>query len=86
MVCRNPPPNDGHHIRVGTGGGMATKPGDENAVPLCRPHHTELHQVGERTFWGRFSAGVDGVKKLALGLYDVTGDTIAALRLMAGFR
>jgi len=65
---------------------MATKPGDENAVPLCRGCHTELHSIGERTFWSRFDAGVEGAKALALKLYEVTGDTIETLKLIAGFR
>lgn len=79
-------PCDAHHIRIGTNGGMSTKPSDEWCVSLCRAHHSELHAKGERTFWSGFDAGVDGAKKLARGLYKVTGDNIAGLELIARFR
>lgn len=42
-----------HHVRLGTGGGTGLKPGDAWTVPLCPAHHSELHQVGARTFEAR---------------------------------
>lgn len=38
------PSDDAHHvISVGLGGGMGTKVDDILTIPLCRKHHTELH-------------------------------------------
>ena len=38
-------PSDVHHLRtVGAGGS------DYTAVPLCRVHHTEWHQMGDKKF------------------------------------
>jgi hypothetical protein len=39
-----------HHVRDAREAGTAIKPGDEWAVPLCYPHHHELHQHGRRSF------------------------------------
>ena len=38
------------HVRTGTDGGMGLKPSDSFAIPLCRWHHTQQHQMGERAF------------------------------------
>lgn len=41
--CCQQPSDDPHHL-IGWGqGGMATKAHDIFAIPLCRKHHTELH-------------------------------------------
>lgn len=37
-----------HHIRKGAG--VALKPADQCAVPLCLEHHTEGHRSGWRSF------------------------------------
>jgi hypothetical protein len=39
-----------HHVRDAANAGTAIKPGDEWVVPLCYPHHAELHLKGVRTF------------------------------------
>ena len=45
---------DPHHIRKGIPdedkGGMGEQPHDKWAVPLCRVHHTEYHNIGHDTF------------------------------------
>lgn len=38
------------HVRLGTGGGMGVKPSDRWTISLCKTHHAEQHEVGERTF------------------------------------
>lgn len=40
-------PVDKHHIKTRKSGGS-----DEpfNLIPLCRKHHTEIHQIGSVTF------------------------------------
>jgi hypothetical protein len=52
-LCRSLPccicfgsPSDPHHVRSRGAGGK-----DEDTVPLCRLHHTEVHQKGAVTFW-----------------------------------
>lgn len=42
------------HVRLGSGAGMQQKPDDWRTVSLCRFHHDQQHQVGERTFWAGF--------------------------------
>lgn len=41
-VC-NAPADDPHHIVVVGYKGMGSKTADYWAIPLCRPHHDELH-------------------------------------------
>lgn len=42
-TCCGAPADDAHHL-IGWGqGGMATKAHDALTIPLCRKHHTELH-------------------------------------------
>ena len=42
------------HVRGGTDGGMALKPSDRWVISLCRDHHFEQHQIGERAFAERY--------------------------------
>lgn len=42
-ACNRPPPSDPHHISSRGSGGHDTP---ANLVPLCRIHHTEIHQIG----------------------------------------
>lgn len=43
-------PSQAAHVRMGTGGGMGLKPGDQFTCPLCPSHHREQHQIGHRAF------------------------------------
>ena len=38
------------HVRSGTDGGQGLKPSDKWCISLCRDHHLEQHQIGERAF------------------------------------
>lgn len=38
------------HVRTGTDGGVGVKPSDAWTISLCRDHHAEQHQIGERAF------------------------------------
>ena len=51
---------EAHHVRDKTDGSMKRKPSDLWAVPLCAMHHRELHNGGERRFWGEW--GADGIQ------------------------
>lgn len=54
-------PSDAAHIRFAAKAfgkrytGMAEKPDDKWAVPLCRKCHTEQHSLNEEVFWLRKS-------------------------------
>ncbi len=71
------------HIRHGHAGGLGLKPSDDLCVPLHFMSHATQHRVGEVEYWGD---RLEAAKKLAKDLYAVSGDTMAALRLIAGFR
>ena len=48
-VCGVEPAGEAHHvIDAGMGGGMGTKASDLFVFPLCRLHHTLLHDNVER--------------------------------------
>lgn len=38
------------HVRTGTSGGMGVKPSDRWCISLCKHHHEQQHQYGEREF------------------------------------
>ena len=44
-------PSDAHHLRFAQPRAMARKVGDEFTVPLCRAHHSELHNSGNEAAW-----------------------------------
>lgn len=49
LVCSNP--SEAHHLVTG---GMGSKGPDYTAVPLCRLHHSEYHQIGHGPFAHKF--------------------------------
>ncbi len=49
VVCRRGP-SDPHHEPPR---GRRRDSGDENTVPLCRPHHDERHAIGAEAFEAR---------------------------------
>ena len=50
-------PSDPAHVRCRRVNGAWLKNGDSNILPLCRPHHSEQHQHGIRTFEAKY--GID---------------------------
>ena len=50
LVCGTTP-CDAHHIRFAQPRALGRKVGDEFTVPLCRPHHRELHRSGNEAAW-----------------------------------
>lgn len=72
------------HVRKGNGGGMGLKPSDEFCVPLCVEHHQVQGEMGEVNFWFPFG-GYQEATKLALRLYELTGNHDAALKEIARF-
>jgi hypothetical protein len=51
--------------------GKGEKPDDKWALPLCRSHHNEQHDIGEKEFWSMLKIDPCG---LALALWACTGD------------
>jgi len=45
-ACHKPGPSDPHHVKSRGAGGND----EANLIPLCRVHHTEIHQIGKKTF------------------------------------
>lgn len=70
---------DPAHVRKGTDGGMGTKPSDCYVVPLCHTDHAIQHQIGELSFW----IDVERTVKVALELYENTGDRVTCLGIIA---
>ena len=64
-------------MRTGTNSGMAVKPDDRYAVPLCSTCHAKQHRVGELTFWSALR--IDPVS-VALRLWAVSDDQRAGQR------
>ena len=40
-----------HHITIAEKRGISQKVSDRLCIPLCYPHHQQLHNTGERKFW-----------------------------------
>ena len=62
LHCGQDPAGEAAHLRAQSGAhgkrsGMAQKPPDKWALPLCREHHELQHKIGERQFW--FDLGID---------------------------
>ena len=72
VACGKAAPSHAAHVRTGTDGGVAMKPGDRYAVPLCSACHAK-----QLTFWSalRFDP-VD----VALRLWTVSSDIAAGER------
>ncbi len=57
VVCDAEAPIEAAHVRLGSDGGMGSKPSDFYAVALCggpEGCHQRQHTMGERSFWARF--------------------------------
>lgn len=68
-VCGNNQSTVGHHIR--TNAGMSIKAGDNETIPLCWKHHSELHNKGEKLFYDRYSfIWGDDIKLYANNIYQ----------------
>ncbi len=89
-ICKDNTSTEAAHIRFADSRigkpitGIATKPHDYFALPLCGKHHREQHKFGdERKFWQIY--GLDPIL-LALAIYAVTGDAGEAERIILATR
>ena len=64
--CRIGPPCDPHHEPSRAAGGTAV-----DLMPLCHPHHIEVHAVGRRTF--ERAHGIDLLEEVRLTAAAVAG-------------
>ena len=46
-----------HHVRINQNGGMGLKPSDYRVIPLNWKRHSELHTIGEKSFYKKY--GID---------------------------
>lgn len=49
-ICQRSP-SEPHHVETG---GMGMKGSDFSALPLCREHHREIHDMGKARFWRQY--------------------------------
>ena len=66
-------------MRTGTDGGVAIKPPDRYAVPLCADCHAKQHRVGELTFLSALR--VDPLN-VSLRLWTISADIKAGERIV----
>jgi hypothetical protein len=50
LICKRGP-CDAHHLKFAEPRALGRKVSDEFTVPLCRPHHQELHLHGNEAAW-----------------------------------
>lgn len=78
LVCEALPCH-AHHITFAQPRGLSQKVSDEYTVPLCAPHHNELHVFGNEASWWR-NQGIEPLAKAnALWLESVGLQTSPAL-------
>ena len=57
MVC-GLQPCDPDHLEARGMGGATTKMKDYSCIPLCRIHHSERHQLGNKKFEDKYSVNL----------------------------
>lgn len=50
-----------HHLMHAEPSAMGKRSGDNWAVPLCSPHHVELHAFGDEALWWAMK-GIDPIE------------------------
>jgi hypothetical protein len=50
LICQQSP-SDPHHLKFAQQRALGRKVSDEFTVPLCRPHHQDLHRYGNEKAW-----------------------------------
>jgi hypothetical protein len=65
LICQQTP-SDPHHLKFAQLRALGRKVSDEFTVPLCRPHHQDLHRCGnEKAWWANMQiAPMDIAKQL----------------------
>lgn len=85
-VCGSTGPSEAAHVRRGNGGGVALKPSDFRAVPLCHGCHADQHRVGEPEFWAEARKDPDLIALRMVGRFCFErGHAKAALVALEAF-
>lgn len=63
-------PCDAHHLMRAESRGMGYKTGDDCVIPICRNHHSQLHNIGEDEFFALYGKDYDSVVSFAKALYS----------------
>ena len=89
LICKDPIHTEAAHVRYSDPTvdkrkvGIAEKPDDKWAVPLCGTEHRMQHSMGEREFWEMH--GINPLE-IAIALYAVSGDHEAGEQIVADVR
>lgn len=89
VVCGTRRNVEAAHVRMGNPlygkrqAGMQEKPDDRWSLPCCARHHDEQHSMNEAEFWKALD--IDPLK-LALALFDSTGDEERAEQIIRSHR
>ena len=59
-----------HHAATG---GVGMKCSDYQTIPLCREHHSEIHQIGKLTFQWKYGIDVETIIEQLGMRYDGRG-------------
>lgn len=71
---------DPHHVRTVNNAAGGVKPSDLWCVPICRAHHTELHNIGQPEFERRYAAELEGMTLAQKALEFSRGSPDRAIR------
>lgn len=63
-------PCQAHHITIAEHRGMGQRVSDSFTIPLCYPHHHQLHMTGERKFWQTLGINPVFYADLLFGVYN----------------
>jgi hypothetical protein len=77
LICGRTPA-DAHHLRFAQPRALGRKNSDEFAVPLCRTHHRQNHQVGDEVAWWKPS-GIDPIA-VAHRLWSISRGVVGKIR------
>jgi hypothetical protein len=67
--CIGPLPSDPHHAKSRGAGGTS-----RDLVPLCHPHHVEIHAIGRRTFESRHRVDLAAEAQRIAGMLELRRD------------
>jgi hypothetical protein len=86
-ICLQPPRNEAHHLKQGTGErGMGLRSTDRHAVPLCRSHHQEVELAGSRREANWFLLRSIDALALADALWAARGNALQQAKILMAHR
>lgn len=58
---------DAHHVYTG---GVGLKCSDYLTIPLCREHHSEIHNTGKKMFQVKYQVNIKDLLTMYLKIYE----------------